>query len=194
MLTDLCVNCARCFEHFPWNVHLMIRCNARKSSAFCWHGNEWGEELTGNTWHVRWTAGKRKETNVKTCEMLCNRSTYITCHASAQNCVLKNFLRRRTKCFCPQWEYCLSLFSEAVKQYHRWSQRKTIKNTAPCSTLLSSHPPGPIYSCRVSHSSSGCVTFDPLQPWPLDLIFEEAALTWTVALEDVSLRFCDWTP
>lgn len=82
VLKDLCANRARCFGHFPRNVYKMVRCNAWKSSAFCWHGKEWGEELTGNTWHVRWKAGKSKETNVKTCKMLCNHSTYIMCHAS----------------------------------------------------------------------------------------------------------------
>lgn len=144
VLKDLCANRARCFGHFPRNVYKMVRCNAWKSSGFCWHGKEWGEELTGNTWHVRWKAGKRKETNVKTCKMLCNHST--SCVMPVSHCLelgLKNFLRRHTKYFRPQWDYCLSLFSEAVKQYHRWSQRNTIKNTAPCSTLLSSHPPIP---------------------------------------------------
>lgn len=32
-------------------------------------------------------------------------------------------------------------FPGAVKQYHRWSQRNTIINRAPSSTLSSSHPP-----------------------------------------------------
>lgn len=65
-------------------------------------------------------------------EMLCNRNTHITCRVGAQKCF------DTPNSSAPNGTI---VFPEAVKPYHRWSPRNTIKNSALSSTMSSSHPP-----------------------------------------------------
>ncbi len=189
VLTDLCANHARCSGHFPWNVSLIVRRNGRKSSAFSVQGNEWSAELTGNTWHVRWKAGKRKETNVTISlwNVMLPQYTHHVSHR-CREMFWSTFLEDTPNSSAPNGTIG---FPEAVKRTIgevRETPFKIVLHLQLC-PLPTPQSPWKIYSCRVSHSSAGCVR--PLTP--LDLIFEEAALTRTIALEDVSLRFWDWT-
>ncbi len=124
VLTDLCANHARCSGHFPWNVSLIVRRNGRKSSAFSVQGNEWSAELTGNTWHVRWKAGKRKETNVTISlwNVMLPQYTHHVSHRCPEM-FWRTFLEDTPNSSAPNGTIG---FPEAVKPYHRWSQRNTI--------------------------------------------------------------------